>query len=199
MFFSQITDQLHQLFDEWVINFSNDLHDDLGLLWRAPPTGWTQFFSLLILCPYKVIGAALHNSPSSSCKSLGKWITLSCILWISLIPICWLLGSSGLFSSSYASVVVKHHRTPVLSRSCCSSLWMEVWPGDSCRNSSLATAVIRLVWWPWRSHCEPAPRPLASGGGNLLKMDTFTAHGSLIRYTDNHPNSHSSSVSIIYN
>lgn len=28
-FFSQITDQLHQLFDEWVINFSNDLHDEL--------------------------------------------------------------------------------------------------------------------------------------------------------------------------
>lgn len=92
------------------------------------------------------------------------------------------LHSAGSSSSSCVSAVVKRLRIPVLSLCCCSSLWTEVFPGDSCRNFSSATTVIKLVWWPWRSHCVLVHHLLECAGGSPPKMDTFTARGLLIRY-----------------
>lgn len=104
-----------------------------------------------------------------------------CLLFIWKHMCSW-LSSAGLFSSSYVLAAVKRLQIPALSRFCCSSLLMEVLHGDSFRNFSSVTAVIRLVLWPWRFRSVPAQVPLPSAGGNLLRTDTFIAHGSLTRY-----------------
>lgn len=88
----------------------------------------------------------------------------------------------GLSSSSSVSAAVRRLQTLDPSPFCFSSLWTVVSPGDSSRNSSSATAVIRLAWWPWRSRCVPAQLQLAFAGGSPLRTDTFIAHGSLTRY-----------------
>lgn len=93
------------------------------------------------------------------------------------------LYSAGLFSSSSVLAVVRRLRTLAPSLFCCSSQWTGVSAGASSRNFSSVTAAIRPDLWPWRSHSGPARHLLASAGGSPLRTDTFTAHGSLIRYT----------------
>lgn len=62
----------------WAVNLHRGAHEKLGLLWKTSPISWTQFCSILILSPYKLIGVALHNSPNFSCDPLGRLIVHQC-------------------------------------------------------------------------------------------------------------------------
>lgn len=126
----------------------------------------------------------LSNARYSYSTATQTYLKSLVFLWQNLM-LCETLSrryAVDLFSSSCVLAVVRLLQTHALSQFCCSSLWTVVSPGDFSRNFSLATAAIRLGLWPWRSHCGRAHLQLASAGGNHLRMDTFTAHGSLTRY-----------------